>query len=43
MKAELTVHTVLTLYNPQADTKIYADASSHGLVAVLLQKTKQEW
>ena len=43
MKAELTAHTVLALYDPQADTKISADASSHGLCAVLLQENKQEW
>ena len=30
MKTELTAHTVLSLYDPQADTKISADASSHG-------------
>ena len=43
VEAELTAPTVLGLYDPQADTKISADAFSHGLGAVLLQKNQQEW
>jgi len=37
-----SLKTVLTLYNPQANTKISVDASSFGLGAVLLQHVK-DW
>ena len=46
LKKEMTTpNNILTMYNPTADTTIAADASSHGLGAVLdlLQKVKGQW
>ena len=43
IKDELSSSVTLSLYHPEAETKISADASSHGLGAVLLQKIEGTW
>ena len=40
---ELSQPTVLCIYDPNAETEISADASLHGLGAVLPQKHDSEW
>ena len=43
LQQELTSPQTLALYNPAADTLISADASSHGLGAVIMQKVESQW
>ena len=43
LKDKLSKLTTLTLYNPAANIKLSADASSYRLGAVLLQETNNEW
>lgn len=43
LKDELSKPTTLTLYNPAADMKVSADASSFDLGAVLFQKERENW
>ena len=43
LKGKLSKLTTLTLYNPAANLKLSADASSYGIGAVLLQETNNEW
>ena len=43
IKQELVNPTVLALYNPKAETKVSANASSYGLGMVLLQSDGDNW
>lgn len=39
-KKKLIFYPVLRIYNPKAETELHTDASSLGIVAILLQKQK---
>ena len=43
VKLELTEPATLAIYNPEAETKISADASEYGIGAVLLQQSSTQW
>ena len=44
VKEELLTPTILALYDPSSETKVSADASSVGMGAVLLQRSREgEW
>ena len=43
IKIELSKPTILSLYNPQAPTKISAEASFYGLGAFIMQKQESSW
>ena len=43
LKEELTTPNILTLYDHNANAIVSADVSSHGVVAVLLQKVQGQW